>query len=33
MEVFKVDISPDLQQQLVSVVQELGVDVPLPVSS
>ncbi|XP_056911803.1 ATP-dependent RNA helicase A isoform X2 [Takifugu flavidus] len=30
LEVFKVDISPDLQQQLGSVVQELGVAVPLP---
>lgn len=30
---FEVSVSPDLQQQLVSVVQELGVSVPHPVSA
>lgn len=33
LEVFEVDISPDLQQQLASVVQELGVSVPPAVSA
>ena len=32
LEVYEVNVSPDLQQQLASVVQELGVDIPSPVS-
>lgn len=31
LEAFEVNVSPDLQQQLVSVVQELGVSIPPPV--
>lgn len=32
LEAFEVNVSPDLQQQLACVVQELGVSVPPPVS-
>lgn len=32
LEAFEVNVSPELQQQLNSVVQELGVQVPPPVS-
>lgn len=32
LEVFQVNVAPDLQQQLVAVVQELGVHIPPPVS-
>lgn len=32
LEVFEVNLSPDLQQQLASVSQELGVQIPPPVS-
>lgn len=32
LEPFEVSVAPDLQQQLASVVQELGVHIPPPVS-
>ncbi len=32
LEVFEVSVSPDLQQQLASFIQELGVHIPSPVS-
>lgn len=32
LEVFQVNVAPDLQQQLAGVVQELGVHIPPPVS-
>lgn len=32
LEAFEVSVAPDLQQQLASFIQELGVQIPAPVS-